>query len=328
MLVKKTIRTIAVLTSGGDAPGMNTCVRAVVRTAWAYKIKVLGVMNGLQGLVDGVMREFGPRDVSSIVHKGGTVLGTARCKAFYKKAGRRRAAENIRAMGIEALVVIGGGGSFRGAYELYREFGIPFVGLPGTIDNDIYGTDFTIGFDTAVNTAVQAIDKIRDTAESHHRLFFVEVMGRHSGAIALEAALAAGAEVVLVPETPTDLDALAREAIAGRARGKRSAIAIVAEGDDAGDAFTIANEIKKRTGIEGRVCVLGHIQRGGHPSARDRTLASRLGNAAVNALRRGKVNVFVGEKKGEIAYTPITTVVKRKKKADVSIQKLIRLLAK
>ena len=320
------VKTIAVLTSGGDAPGMNTCVRAVVRSACAYKIKVIAVMNGLQGLIDGDFHEFGPRNVSGIVHKGGTILGTARSKEFRTKAGRRKAAKNIKNAGIDALVIIGGDGSFRGGHELNKDFGIPFVGLPGTIDNDMYGTDFTIGFDTAVNTAVQAIDKIRDTAESHHRLFFVEVMGRHSGAIAVEAAIAGGAEMALIPEVKTDLHALVKSIREQKDAGKKSAIVIVAEGDDAGSATEISEKVYKIVGTKGHVCVLGHIQRGGHPSARDRTLASRLGNAAVKALRRGKTNVLVGELKGSIAFTPVTTVVKKKKKADLKQEQLARLL--
>ena len=322
----KKINTIAVLTSGGDAPGMNTCVRAVVRSACAMKLKVFAVMNGLQGLIDGDFKEFGPRDVAGIVHKGGTILGTARSKEFRTKCGRKKAADNIKKAGIDALVIIGGDGSFRGGYELNKDFGIPFVGLPGTIDNDMYGTDFTIGFDTAVNTAVDAIDKIRDTAESHHRLFFVEVMGRNSGAIAVEAAIAGGAELALIPEIKSNLPALAEMIVKQKKAGKKSAIIIVAEGDDAGSATEIAKKIKKLSGITGRVCVLGHIQRGGRPSARDRALASKLGNAAVKALRAGKTNVLVGEIKNAVAYTPVTTVVKKKKLPDMNLEKLIRIL--
>ena len=320
------MKTIAVLTSGGDSPGMNTCVRAVVRTANYYKMKVFGVRNGLQGLIDNEMKEVGPRDVSGIIHKGGTLLGTARSKAFRLKTGRKKAAKNIKERGIDALVIIGGDGSFRGGYELYKDFGVPFVGLPGTIDNDMYGTDFTIGFDTAVNTAVEAIDKVRDTAESHHRTFFVEVMGRNSGAIALESALASGAEAVLVPEIKTDLDALAKTITTGKNLGKKSTIVIVAEGDDAGSATEIAEKIKEKTGQKHRVCILGHIQRGGRPSARDRVLASKLGTSAVKAIKQNKVNVFVGEIKGKCVYTPITKIIKNKKKTDISIEKLIKIL--
>jgi len=320
------MKTIAVLTSGGDSPGMNTCVRAVVRGAHYYKMKVFGVRNGLQGLIDNNMTEFGPRDVSGIVHKGGTLLGTARSKAFRLKTGRKKAAKNIKERGIEALVIIGGDGSFRGGYELYKDFGIPFIGLPGTIDNDMYGTDFTIGFDTAVNTAIEALDKVRDTAESHHRTFFVEVMGRNCGAIALEAALASGAEAVLVPEIKTDLDALAKTVTTGRDLGKKSTIVVVAEGDDEGSATEIAEKIKVKTGQKHRVCVLGHIQRGGHPSARDRILASKLGFFAVKAVKQNKVNVFVGEIKGKCVCTPITKVIKKKKKTDISLERLIKIL--
>jgi len=305
---------------------MNTCVRAVVRGARYYKMKVFGVRNGLQGLIDNNMEEFGPRRVSGIVHKGGTILGTARSKAFRTKAGRKKAAKNIKERGIDALIIIGGDGSFRGGYELYLDFGIPFVGLPGTIDNDMYGTDFTIGFDTAVNTAIDALDKVRDTAESHHRTFFVEVMGRNCGAIALEAAVASGAEAVLVPEVKTDLDSLAKTISTGKDKGKKSTIVVVAEGDDEGAAPEIAEKIKEKTGQNYRVCVLGHIQRGGHPSARDRVLASKLGLCAVKAVKQNKVNVFVGEVKGKCVLTPITKVIKNKKKTDIYLDKMIKIL--
>ena len=321
------IKTIGVLTSGGDAPGMNACIRAVVRTASVRGLTCLGVRDGLQGLVDDNVQEMSARDVSGIVHNGGTVLGTARCQAFYEKEGRSIAARHVRARGIDALVIIGGDGSFRGGYALYSEHGIPFMGLPGTIDNDMYGTDYTIGFATAVNTAVQAVDRIRDTAESHKRLFFIEVMGRHCGAIAMYVALASGAEEVLIPEVPTDLDALAARIVEAKARGKRSFIVIVAEGDDAGNALEIAAKVEGLTGLSSRVCILGHVQRGGSPSAFDRAAAAILGNAAVEALVEGKVNMFVGMQAGEVAFTPVTEVVANKRTADISLEELTRLLA-
>jgi len=321
------MKTIAVLTSGGDSPGMNTCVRAVVRTANYYKMKVFAVRNGLQGLIDNDMREFGPRDVSGIVHKGGTILGTARSEEFRTKAGRKKAAENINKRKIDSLVIIGGDGSFRGGIELYNDFDIPFVGLPGTIDNDMYGTDFTIGFDTAVNTAVEAIDKIRDTAESHRRTFFVEVMGRNSGAIALEAGVASGADAVLIPEVKTDLDDLAKIVTTGRDLCKKSTIVVVAEGDDEGSATEIAEKIKEKTGQKYRVCVLGHIQRGGHPSARDRVLATKLGTFAVKSIKEDKWNIFVGEKKGQISYTPIVKITNLNKETDFSNEELVKLMS-
>jgi 6-phosphofructokinase 1 len=306
---------------------MNACIRAVVRTAAARGLTCLGVRDGLQGLVDDNMQEMSARDVSGIVHCGGTVLGTARCQAFYKQEGRSIAARHVRAHGIDALVIIGGDGSFSGGYALYSEHGIPFMGLPGTIDNDMYGTDYTIGFATAVNTAVQAVDRIRDTAESHRRLFFIEVMGRHCGAIAMYVALATGAEEVLIPEVPTDLDVLAARIIDAKARGKRSFIVIVAEGDDAGNAIEIAAKVESMTSLASRVCILGHVQRGGSPSAFDRAVAAILGNAAVEALVKGKVNMFVGMQAGEVAFTSVTEVVANKKTADISLEELTRLLA-
>jgi 6-phosphofructokinase 1 len=306
---------------------MNACVRAVVRTACACGMKVQGIENGLQGLIDGTFRAMGPRDVSGIIHLGGTILGTARSKDFMTPKGRRRAADNLRARDVDALVIIGGDGSFRGGCALYKEHKFPFVGLPGTIDNDMYGTDHTIGFDTAVNTAVEAIDRIRDTAESHKRLFFVEVMGRHSGAIAIASAVASGAEAVLVPEHPTNLQELATTIKAGKQRGKKSFIVVVAEGDDAGGAFNIAATMKKLTGMEPRVCILGHIQRGGTPTARDRVLAARMGNVAVHALRSGNINVFVGEVGGKIVCTPVLTVLRHKKHLRIPYDRLAEVLA-
>lgn len=326
-LMEKPFTHIGVLTSGGDSPGMNACVRAVVRAAAACDITTIGIRNGLQGLIDDTLTVLGPRDVSGIVHEGGTFLGTARCADFYTKEGRAHAANICKKHGIQALVIIGGDGSFRGGYALYQEHDIPYIGLPGTIDNDMRGTDFTIGFDTAINTAVDAIDKIRDTAESHRRVFFVEVMGRHCGAIALESALACGAEAALIPELPTNLNQLARTITDGHARGKRSMIVVVAEGDDAGNAFTICEEIKQRIDVEGRVCVLGHIQRGGRPTARDRTLAARLGADAVKALCENCVNVFIGEIAGNVHRTPVEKVIESKEPVTLDAHELAAILA-
>ena len=328
MSMKKRIQSLAVLTSGGDSPGMNACIRSIVRSAAVHGMKVYGVENGLQGLVSGAISEMTPRDVSGIINKGGTILGTARCAEFYHRSGRKLAAQHLAAFAIDALIIIGGDGSFRGGYKLYKEFGVPFIGLPGTIDNDMFGTDYTIGYDTAVNTAMQAIDKIRDTAESHHRLFFIEVMGRNCGAIALDAALAGGVEDVLIPETSTDLDALAASIVKGKTRGKRSIIVVVAEGDEAGDTFKVARAISKRTKLESRVCVLGHTQRGGPPSARDRVLATRLGHTAVTLLRAGIINVFVGEVHGKVQSTPVQDVVRHKRKTDTYLQTLTQILAR
>jgi 6-phosphofructokinase 1 len=327
MAKRKSVHSIALITSGGDAPGMNACIRAVVRTACALDMRAFGVYNGLQGLIDGTIEPMQASDVSGIIGRGGTILGTARCKEFYYKRGRKTAAEVIDAFGIDALIVCGGDGSFRGASALYKEFGVPFIGLPGTIDNDMYGTDYTIGFATAINTAVQAIDKIRDTARSHRRLFFVEVMGRHSGAIALEAAMASGADAVMIPETKSNIDQLVKDIKAAHARGRRSFIVIVAEGDEAGNAYEICEKVDKKLAGKGRVCVLGHIQRGGSPVAFDRVLATRMGYAAVKTLKRGRTNVFIGIVKGKIAYTPIETVIRNKCKTDISDEEVLKIIA-
>lgn len=325
--MKKPLAHIGVMTSGGDSPGMNACLRAVVRAAHAADIRVTGIQNGFTGLINATCAPLGPRDVSGIIHKGGTILHTARCPEFRTEEGRARAANTCRALSIEALVIIGGDGSFRGAYALHQEHHIPFIALPGTIDNDMHGTDFTIGFDTALNTAVDAIDKIRDTAESHRRVFFVEVMGRHCGALALEASLACGAEAVVIPEIPTDVDALATTLTSYIERGKNSIIVVVAEGDDAGDAFTLSSKIQARTGIEGRVCVLGHIQRGGRPSARDRLLAARLANGAVQALVDNDYNVFIGECAGRVTRTPVIKVIENQAPIALHLHELAAILA-
>jgi 6-phosphofructokinase 1 len=300
-------KNIAVLTSGGDAPGMNAGIRAVVRSAIHSGMKVWGVERGYQGLIDNRLIEMDGRSVSGIINRGGTILHSARCEAFLVPAGRKRAAKTLLDRDIDGLVVIGGDGTYRGAAALYEEHGIRCVGMPGTIDNDIGGTDFTIGYDTALNTAVEAIDRLRDTADSHDRIFFVEVMGRHSGYLAMMSGIAGGAEAVLVPETPTDIGALVDRLRACRDRGKASSIVVLAEGDEAGNASEIAAKVSEQSEFtDQRVTVIGHLQRGGSPTAWDRILASRLGVAAVEALAEGQSNVMAALNNGEVVLRPFS----------------------
>ena len=301
------MKRIGVLTSGGDAPGMNCAIRAVVRTAIYHGLEVMGIERGYAGLIEGAAKQMDARSVGGIMNRGGTILRTARSDAFEKPEGRARAAENIKRYLIEGLVVIGGDGTYRGAMKLSEEHDVPCVGVPGTIDNDIGGGDYTIGFATAVNTALDAIDKIRDTAASHDRLFIVEVMGRGVGFIALSVGVAGGAEEILVPETPSDMDGVCRRLEAGRKAGKMSSIIVVAEGDETGGAVQVGEEIKKRTSFtDVRVCVLGHLQRGGAPTAYDRIMASRVGAEAVMALIRGEKNVMVAVEKGNVFTRPMS----------------------
>lgn len=303
--------TIAVLTSGGDSPGMNACIRAVVRTGRGAGMKVFGIMRGLQGMVDGDFRELQGSDVSNIIQRGGTILKTARSKDFLTVEGRRKAHGNLMEHGIDAVIAIGGDGTFAGCKVFNQEFDFPFIGLPGTIDNDLIGTDFTIGYDTALNTVVEAVDRIRDTADSHDRLFIIEVMGKDAGFIALRSGIACGAEAILVPETPTYMDALVNKLKEGWKRKKSSSIVIVAEGDDAGGAYAVAERVKKELPhYDTRVSILGHIQRGGSPSAMDRVLASRLGHGAVTALKEGKHNVALGIVCNEMVFTPFDKAIK------------------
>lgn len=304
---------IGVFTSGGDAPGMNACVRSVVRTGIARGLEVVGLVRGYQGMLQGDFVDMGVSSVSNIVQHGGTILKSSRCREMYEPAGRQRAAEKLREHGIDALVPIGGDGTFHGAQALWEEQGVRSVGTPGTIDADLYGSDVSIGFDTAVNTALDAIDKLRDTAESHDRLFFVEVMGRHAGYLALEVGIAGGAEAVLIPEQEMPLAQLAEKLVAGRRRGKNSHLVVVAEGDEAGGAFEIAKCVGALAGMDYRVCILGHVQRGGAPTARDRVLASRLGAAAVEALLTGETGKMAGEVGGQVVLTPYEQTWMRKK---------------
>ncbi|CAN5826108.1 6-phosphofructokinase [soil metagenome] len=298
------IKRIAVLTSGGDSPGMNAAVRAVVRAADAASIDCVGVADGYRGMITGDIRPLDARDVSGILQLGGTVLGTARSKKFLTPEGRGTAAKNLRNAGVDSVVVIVGYGSMQGADLLAQEHGFNIVGVPGTIDNDLSGTDFTLGFDTAVNTALGAIDKIRDTAASHNRLFFIEVMGREAGWIALYSGLAGGATAVLVPESDYDEEEIRAKVVESFALGKRFCIVVVAEGDEQGGAFEVAKRVTVGTDLDHRVSALGHMQRGGAPSMRDRVLGARLGDGAVTALVDGQTRVMIGEQRLKIVSTP------------------------
>ncbi len=322
------MQKIGVLTSGGDAPGMNACVRAVVRNALQYGAEVVGIRRGYSGLLAGEFVKLNRRTVANIMQRGGTVLESSRCEEFKTAEGIRKGVEVLGQEGIEGLEVIGGDGSFRGAVALTEAGHIKVVGVPATIDNDIYGTDYTIGFDTAINTALQAIDKIRDTAEAFERVFFVEVMGRKSGFIALEVGLAAGAEEILLPEVTIDVEDLCQTLRESFRRGKRSSIVVVAEGNEMGHTVEIAQYVKYRLKVDCRVCILGHLQRGGSPTARDRLLASKLGMAAVEAILNGSEGCMVGEVKGEIVYTPLCDCWQHSKDVDKYLLKSMKVLAK
>jgi 6-phosphofructokinase 1 len=319
------IKTLAVLTSGGDAPGMNCAVRAVVRTAIGNGLKTKLVYDGYEGLIEGEIRDGDLGSVGGIINLGGTVLGTARCEEFRQPEGRKKAMENIRKHKIDALVVIGGDGSFRGADALTREFNLPTCGIPGTIDNDIAGTDHSIGFDTALNTALDAIDKIRDTATSHERLFVVEVMGREAGFLALETAIAGGAEAALIPEVPYDIQKLCERIEKGIARGKRSSIIVLAEG--AGSCEEISYKIRKTLGLDLRGSVIGHIQRGGSPTALDRIVSAQLGKGAVETLLAGEYGRMVGLISGEVKTYQLSHAWKAEKKIDPDLLRLAEILA-
>lgn len=325
--MKKEVKRIGILTSGGDCPGMNACIRAVVRKAVYEGIEVAGVRRGFAGLMEGDASPLNAHSVSGIIHQGGTILRTARAEDFLTEEGQGRASDSVKKLAIEGVIVIGGDGSFRGAYDLNKKWQIPTVGIPATIDNDIAGSDLTIGFVTALNTALAAIDKLRDTATSHDRLFIVEVMGRTSGYIALWAGLAGGVEEILIPETRTDLDEVCRKLEEGRARGKTSSIIVVAEGDEAGGAFEIGEKIRERIGYEIRVAVLGHLQRGGSPSALDRILATRLGAKAVDVLRRGEEGKMVGLISNEIEVFPLEHAWQEKKEIDLRLYQLSQIMA-
>jgi 6-phosphofructokinase 1 len=326
--MQKKVSRIAVLTSGGDSPGMNAAVRAVVRTGLYYGLEVYGIMRGYQGLLEDDIYKMESRSVANIIQRGGTILKTARCKEFYEPEGRKKAYFILKKRGIDALVVIGGDGSFRGATQLSKEYDIPCIGIAGTIDKDIVGTDFTIGFDTAVNTAVEAIDKIRDTADAHDRLFIVEVMGRDSGYIALHSGIATGAESILIPERKTDIENVIDSLVEKERRKKLVNIIVVAEGDEYGGANEIAKVVKERLPhIDTKVCILGHIQRGGSPSCLDRLMASRMGYHAVESLLSGRFNVFVGILNNRVNYVPLENVGKKKGKINEEWLKIVKILA-
>ena len=318
---------IGVLTSGGDAPGMNACIRAIVRCGISRGLVVVGIRRGYCGILEEDFVKSDRRSVANIIHRGGTVLETARCEEMKTEEGMRKASEILQREGIEGLVTIGGDGTFRGAVALAEAGDVKIIGIPGTIDNDVYGTDYAIGFDTAINTALDAIDKIRDTCQSLQRPFFVEVMGKDRGLIALDVGIAGGAEDILIPETETNIEQLCIDIRNSFNRGKRCTTIIVAEGDEAGGALRVAQQVGERLKLEYRICVLGHVQRGGSPTARDRILASKLGAAAVDALVNGKAGCMVGELKGEIAFTPLRETWEKRKELDSNLLRLIKVLA-
>jgi 6-phosphofructokinase 1 len=321
------IKNIGVFTSGGDAPGMNAAIRAVVRTGLYYELEVTGIRRGYEGMIKGEMVPMNRKSVSNIIQRGGTILKTARSDEFRTPEGRQMAYDQLKKNGVDALVGIGGDGTFTGARVFSEEFDIPIVGLPGTIDNDLQGTDFTIGYDTAINTVIDAVDKIRDTAESHDRLFIVEVMGRDSGLIALRTGIAAGAEAILIPETKTNINALFDKLERGR-KDKSSKIVIVAEAEEAGGAFEIARQVREKyPNYDTRISILGHIQRGGRPSCMDRVLASRVGVAAVEALMSGHRNELIGLVNNEIAYTPFEHAIKHHGDINPNLLKIVEILS-
>lgn len=326
--MKKKVTKIGVLTSGGDSPGMNASVRAVVRTGIYHGLEVFGIMRGYSGMVENDIFKMESRSVANIIQRGGTILKTSRCKEFFTPEGRKKAYDNLKIHGIDGLVIIGGDGSFRGAQIFSNEHDIPCIGLPGTIDKDIAGTDFTIGFDTAVNTAVEAIDKIRDTADAHDRLFIIEVMGRDAGYIALHSGIATGAENILIPERKTDIEEIIRQLAEKERRHKLVNLIVVAEGDDFGGGNEVGRIIKERLPMqEVRVCILGHIQRGGSPSCFDRLIASRMGYTAVECLMEGKFNVFVGIINNRMSFTPLNEAVKKKQRISEEWMKIVKILA-
>ncbi|MDO4782360.1 MAG: 6-phosphofructokinase [Capnocytophaga felis] len=326
---EKKIKKIAVLTSGGDAPGMNAAIRAVVRTCAYHNIAVLGVYRGYQGMIEADFVELNARSVRDTINKGGTFLKSARSKDFRSKEGRQKAYENLKKNDVDALVVIGGDGSFTGALLFNEEHNFPVMGIPGTIDNDIYGTSHTLGYDTALNTAVEAIDKIRDTASSHNRMFFIEVMGRDAGFIALNTGIGGGAERILIPEEDTPIEELLQDIEEGHAKGKTSNIIVVAEGDKTGkNIFELKDYVeKKHPEYDIRVAILGHMQRGGAPSCYDRVLASRMGVKAVETLLEGKSNYMVGINNDKIDLTPLEKAIKGGSKLDMELVRVAEIMS-
>lgn len=326
--MKKKITKIGVLTSGGDSPGMNAAIRAVVRTGIYHGMEVFGIMRGYSGMVEGEIQKMESRSVANIIQRGGTILKTSRSNEFLTPEGRAKAYKNLKQFGIEGLVIIGGDGSFRGAQIFSNEYDIPCIGLPGTIDKDIAGTDFTIGFDTAVNTAVEAIDKIRDTADAHDRLFIIEVMGRDAGYIALHSGISTGAEHILIPEKKTSYIDLISSLKEKQGRKKLVNLIVVAEGEEFGGADELAKHIKLQIPDQDlRVCILGHIQRGGAPSCFDRVIASRMGYHAIECLMEGRFNVFIGIVNNKMNYTPLDEAVKKKQRISEEWMKIVKILA-
>ncbi|AIG30371.1 6-phosphofructokinase [Flavobacterium psychrophilum] len=325
----KTIKKIGVLTSGGDAPGMNAAIRSVVRTCAYHNIDCIGIYRGYQGMIEGDFEEMGPRSVNNIVNKGGTILKSARSKEFMTAQGRQKAHKHLINSNIDALVVIGGDGTFTGAEIFNNEFNYPVIGIPGTIDNDIYGTSHTLGYDTALNTVVEVIDKIRDTASSHNRLFFVEVMGRDAGHIALNAGIGAGAEEILIPEENLGLDRLLESLQKSKTSGKSSSIVVVSEGDKIGkNVFELKDYVEENLPeYDVRVSVLGHMQRGGAPSCFDRVLASRLGVKAVESLLEGKSNYMVGLFQDKVSLTPLEQAIKAKSQIDKELLRVSEIMS-
>ena len=323
-----TIKTIGLLTSGGDAPGMNAAIRAVTRSAIYNGFKVKGIYRGYKGLVENEIIELKTQNVSNIIHHGGTILKTARCAEFKTEEGRKQAYKNIKKHGIDALVVIGGDGSLSGARQFASDFDFPIVGLPGTIDNDLYGTDHTIGYDTALNTIMWCVDRIRDTATSHERLFFIEVMGREAGFLALNGAIASGAEAAIIPEISLEQDQLAELISNGFRHSKNSAIVLVAESPVTGGAMGLAERVHKEfPQYDVRVTILGHLQRGGSPTAQDRILASRMGAAAIDALIEGQRNIMIGDDDEKIVYVPFSKAIRKDKPIDRDLLETLRKLS-
>ena len=321
------LKKIAVFTSGGDAPGMNACIRAVIRTAVFHKIEVTGILRGYDGMINNEFIPLAAKSAANIIQRGGTILKTARSEAFLAEPGMKKAKSNLEKNNIDGVIAIGGDGTFRGALEFSSICSIPFVGCPGTIDNDLIGTDFTIGYDTAINTVIEAVDKIRDTAESHDRLFFVEVMGRDAGLIALRSGIGSGAEAILISEAKTDFKKLIQHLKEGR-KDKNSKIIIVSEQKGTGSVLQIAEKVKKELPYyDIRVSVLGHMQRGGNPACMDRVNASRMGFSAVEALIAGKKNVMIGIVNNKIVYTPFKNAVKHITEVHTDLQRMMRILA-
>ena len=324
--MKKEIKKIAVFTSGGDSPGMNACIRAVVRAALWHKKEAAGILHGYNGMIHGEFIQLTSKTVSNIIQHGGTILKTARSKEFMTNKGMNTAYRNLKKEKIDGIIAIGGDGTFKGAVAFNKKFDIPFIGIPGTIDNDLFGTDYTIGFDTAINTTLQAIDKIKDTAAAHDRLFFIEVMGRDTGYIALWTGIAGGAEEILLPETKTDINHLIKLLRQRKAKNK-STIVVVAEGDETGGAIKIAEAVKDKVpGYDTRVTILGHLQRGGSPTCFDRILATKLGVSAVEALLNGETNKMAGIINNKITFTKLDKAVKQHAALDKDLVRYVKML--